>query len=81
MDIKKALKIYEFGYEDGFDKALTLLGGIKRILINEKKKVISVSFVDGDTQISRCCEEDTFDVNVGVSLCIAQHTLENKRGD
>ena len=51
---------------------------IRSITVNEKKKVTTVVFKDGDVQMSKCSEHDQFDKNVGVALCIAAHLSGSK---
>ena len=41
---------------------------IASILVNENKRVITVTFADGDVKMSKCSEKDEFDVKVGVVL-------------
>lgn len=46
---------------------------IVSILVNEDKRVVTVTFSNGDVKISRCSEKDEFDVKVGVALCVLYH--------
>lgn len=46
---------------------------IASILVNEGKRVITVTFADGDVKMSKCSEKDEFDVKVGVALCVLYH--------
>ena len=46
---------------------------IASILVNESKRVITVTFADGDVKMSKCSEKDEFDVKVGVALCVLYH--------
>ena len=46
---------------------------IASILVNENKRVITVTFADGDVKMSKCSEKDEFDVKVGVALCVLYH--------
>lgn len=46
---------------------------IASILVNESKRVITVTFADGDVKMSKCSEKDEFDVKVGVALCALYH--------
>lgn len=46
---------------------------IASILVNEGKRVVTVTFADGDVRMSKCSEKDEFDVKVGVALCILYH--------
>lgn len=61
---------------------------IKNIYVNESKRAVAVKFCDGDVRVIHCCEDDTFDVYVGVALAVAKkvygssekfHTLVNKK--
>ena len=46
---------------------------IASILVNGGKRVVTVTFADGDVRMSKCSEKDEFDVKVGVALCILYH--------
>lgn len=61
---------------------------IKNIYVNESKRAVAVKFCDGDVRVIHCCDDDTFDVYVGVALAVAKkvygssekfHTLVNKK--
>ena len=52
---------------------------IKSILVNEKKRVTTVVFDNGDIQIATCSPEDEFDVSVGVAICISGYLAGSKR--
>ena len=39
------------------------------------KKVVRCTFSDGDVQKAVCCEEDTFTLEAGISVCITKHLL------
>lgn len=51
---------------------------IKSITVNQKKRIITVVFKDGDVQMSKCSDKDVFDETVGVALCIASHFAGSK---
>ena len=73
-----------FDFEsEGFLKRLCIGGNemkdkIKSITLNKKKGITTVVFKDGDVQMSKCSDKDTFDENVGVALCIASHLAGSK---
>nr|DAW66829.1 MAG TPA: hypothetical protein [Caudoviricetes sp.] len=50
----------------------------KSITVNEKKRIVTVVFADGDVRMSKCNKSDQFDVAVGVALCVAQHLFGSK---
>ena len=39
------------------------------------EKVVRCIFADGDVQKAVCCEEDTFTLEAGISVCITKHLL------
>lgn len=51
---------------------------IKFVTVNEKKRIITVVFKDGDVRMIKCSDDDTFDTRVGVALCIAHHYAGSK---
>ena len=51
---------------------------IKSVTINEDKKIITVVFKDGDVQMSKCDDKDTFDVGIGISLACTAHLFGSK---
>ena len=51
---------------------------IRNVLVNEKKRLVTVVFKDGTHEIIKCSKNDEFDVNVGVALAIAQHLYGSK---
>lgn len=51
---------------------------ISSITVNENMKIVTVVFEDGDVQMSKCTEDDKFDINVGVAMCIAYHLYGSK---
>lgn len=51
---------------------------IDSILVNEKKKIVTVIFNDDDVQIAKCSPEDEFDIYVGVAICISRHLAGSK---
>lgn len=51
---------------------------IKSVTINEKKKVTTVVFTDGDVQMAKCSKNDEYDKTVGISICIAAHLAGSK---
>lgn len=51
---------------------------IRNILVNKKKKLVTVVFSDGNHEIIKCDKDDNFDINVGVALAIAQHAFGSK---
>lgn len=50
---------------------------IKRVSINEKKRVVAVILKDGTVIRSRCCEDDTWDPEKGIYVCIAKLGFTN----
>lgn len=38
-------------------------------------KVVRCTFSDGDVQKAVCCDEDTYTLEAGISICIAKHLL------
>ena len=59
-------------------KKLPINSDIAKILINEKKRVVTVTFTNGDVKMAKCSEKDEFDPEVGVSLCMAYHEFGSK---
>lgn len=55
-----------------------LCNDFKSITVNEKKRIVTVVFADGDVRMSKCSKSDHFDVSVGVALCVAQHLFGSK---
>lgn len=51
---------------------------IKSIQVNERKRLVTVVFTDGDVRIVNCNKEDNFDVTIGVSLAISEHLFGSK---
>lgn len=51
---------------------------IKSVLVNKKKRLITVVFSDKDVRIIKCNKEDHFDVSVGVALAISEHLFGSK---
>lgn len=43
-----------------------------------KEKVVVVKFVDGTEERAVCCEEDNFDLERGVEICVMKHYLGDK---
>lgn len=52
--------------------------GFKSITVNEKKRIVTVVFADGDVRMSKCSKSDHFDASVGVALCVMQHLFGSK---
>lgn len=71
-------KDYNLGYDEGYEDGLIDAVGISSILVNKNKKVVTVNFTDGDTQIIRCHDKDEFDMYIGVGLAIGQHIAGSK---
>lgn len=46
---------------------------------NDTARAIKVKFEDGDIQKAVCSEDDSWDLSIGISICIAKHLLY-KRG-
>ena len=51
---------------------------IRNVLVNGKKRLVTVVFKDGTHEIVKCSKNDEFDVNIGVALAIAQHLYGSK---
>lgn len=51
---------------------------IRNILVNEKKRLVTVVFADGEHEIIACQKGDYFDVKIGVALAISQHLFGSK---
>lgn len=68
---------YEINLEN-LSKETDLNKMIKSITINKEKQLVTTVFSDGDVRISKCSEYDTFDINVGVALCISAHIAGSK---
>ena len=45
--------------------------GIKSVTVNEKKRIVTVVFNDGDIRMSKAHKDDKFDVEVGIAMCLA----------
>ena len=45
----------------------------KKIYVNQDKKTIAVVWQDGTSTVSKCHEDDEFDLSVGYALCFAKH--------
>ena len=74
LDIEGGIFCQGFGSsdEEGIEQE-SLESEIASILVNESKRVITVTFADGDVKMSKCSEKDEFDVKVGVALCVLYH--------
>lgn len=44
---------------------------IKSITLNDKKKITTVVFTDGDTKMVKCGENDTYSPEMGIVYCMA----------
>ena len=53
--------------------------GIKNVFVNETKGVVAVKFMDDTVKTATCHKDDTFDVNVGVAICIASYLYGGKK--
>ena len=51
---------------------------IRSVLINKEKRVVSVTFADGETKIIKCHPDDEFDAYIGVSLAISEYIFTSK---
>lgn len=45
---------------------------IERVIVREKKSEVIVIWKDGSKTVSKCAEEDTFDVKTGLMICLAR---------
>ena len=74
LDIEGGIFCHGFGSSDEKDiERESPESEIASILVNESKRVITVTFADGDVKMSKCSEKDEFDVKVGVALCVLYH--------
>ena len=74
LDIESGIFCHGFGSSDEEDiEQESPESEIASILVNESKRVITVTFADGDVKMSKCSEKDEFDVKVGVALCVLYH--------
>lgn len=74
LDMKGGIFCGGFGFSDEEDiEQETPESEIASILVNEGKRVVTVTFTNGDVRMSKCSEKDEFDVKVGVALCILYH--------
>lgn len=74
LDMEGGVFCSGFGFSDEEDiEQESPESEIASILVNENKRVITVTFSDGDVRMSKCSEKDEFDVKVGVALCILYH--------
>lgn len=48
---------------------------IVKVEILAPQKVIRCTFSDGDIQKAVCCDEDTFTLEAGISVCITKHLI------
>lgn len=48
---------------------------ITNVEILAPEKVVRCTFSDGDTQKAVCCDEDTFSLEAGISVCITKHLI------
>ena len=46
---------------------------IKKVQINEKKKVVTIVWTDGRVTLAKCGENDIWDPEKGLLVCIAKH--------
>lgn len=46
---------------------------IKKVQINEKKKVVTIVWTDGQVTLAKCGENDIWDPEKGLLVCIAKH--------
>lgn len=51
---------------------------IKAVYSNEPKRTVTVVFKDNTRETVKCCENDNFDVNIGVALAFMQHLCDSK---
>lgn len=66
-------------YKDVGDRSKELIKrSIKTIYYNEKKGTTIVVFKDGTKIIKHTIEDDNFDLNVGVALCLAEYIFGSK---
>lgn len=73
------MKALEADCAGALQKAIGKYGnGFKSITVNEKKRIVTVVFNDGDVRMSKCSKSDHFDVSVGAALCVAQHLFGSK---
>ena len=74
LDMEGGIFCHGFGSSDEEDiERESPESEIASILVNESKRVITVTFADGDVKMSKCSEKDEFDVKVGVALCVLYH--------
>ena len=73
LDMEGGIFCHGFGSSDEEDIKESPESEIASILVNESKRVITVTFADGDVKMSKCSEKDEFDVKVGVALCVLYH--------
>lgn len=74
LDMKGGIFCGGFGFPDEEDvEQENPESKIASILVNEGKRVVTVTFADGDVRMSKCSEKDEFDVKVGAALCILYH--------
>jgi len=65
--------------KDDFQRIIvSFLKAIRSVTINEKKKVVTVVFLNGDVQMAKCQPEDNFDSKIGIALCMAYHVFGSK---
>lgn len=89
--VRKKVKATEITFlrdtfpEDVLSKNI-LLKGDERMIKNYKiykgkdgrDKVVVVSFADGTEERAVCCEEDTFDLERGVEICVMKHLFGDR---
>lgn len=68
MELSVALAVAQLRIDDNKEKT-----EVKSILVNEKKRIITVVFGDDDVRMAKCHPDDNFSKEIGVSLCIARH--------
>lgn len=62
---------FEYKEDKNLDKK------IRHIQINEKKKVVTIVWKDGDVTMAKCSPNDTWDPEKGLLVCVAKHGFKS----
>lgn len=72
-----AFRMYNSPFTLNFKEDENLDKKIRHIQINEKKKVVTIVWKDGDVTMAKCSPNDTWDPEKGLLVCVAKHGFKS----